>query len=566
LNTNDLGNLNVSGLPFSRRLSYLFVTHADGALELHRMTRTYGSDAELRRDRRVNIQAISGAFAVTANPHIMTAVNSDVKLEICFDGSEALRFRGSGAGLLIATTPLSHIDGEYIMDRLDGTIQVTQFMRGELLFAPIVGTLTLKESAIIAAPDDNGNFEFAVHYADEFAEQFTEYKPFETRASESLRDFTEWYSMFANVGAKYEPMKRLAVYMIWISQIAPKGYLKDPAILYSKSTEQACFSWHQVYHAMVMRDPDNAAQTLMNLFGSQDEFGELPDLVDDHNVNITATKPPFHGYGLLYMLERIGDKLTPEHCRQMYGGLAKLFKFWTTLRDTDNDGVPQYNHGCESGHDFSLMFAKGVPVETPDIISYIALLAEGLGKLAERLELTAEAAEWNQKYDYLMNKLTTRFWNGERFHARLSGSHEVVEFDELEAYLPLMLGERLPPEIVERCVTDLTDPELYYTPYGLRSAPKRDGAPGVIMGFSQVKILPGLYKAGRTELAAELLRGYCDWGAEHSPGFLFVEPSANPAPGAANAEFEGFTELSALSGAIWLGCASFLEEIDNGTI
>jgi hypothetical protein len=434
------------------------------------------------------------------------------RIEMCFGNPAVLRVRCSGIGFTYDATDL------FKVERIDAD-------------------------------------EYAIKLADDTTKY--RYKDFDACAADASADYEKWLAMYPPVNARYEPMKRLAVYMIWICQIAPKGKLKEPAILFTKPTEQACFSWHQVYHAMLMNDPECAAQTLMNLFQNQDEFGELPDLVDDRYVNITATKPPFHGYGLLYLLERIGDKFTEQQLRSMYTGLERLFGFWAVMRDTDEDGVPQYNHGCESGYDFSAMFAKGVPVETPDIISYMILLAEGLGELASRLNMAADAREWRTISLHLLHALTTEFWTGERFIARLSGTHEEVIFDELEAFLPLMLGERLPKNIVERLASDLANPDKYWTPWGLRSAPKRVGQSSVIMGFSQIKILPGLYKAGYRELAANLLRGFCDYGAEHTPGFLFVAPEDG---------FEGdfggeFGELSALSGAIWLGCAAFLEEM-----
>ncbi|MCL1835334.1 MAG: hypothetical protein FWG48_04160 [Oscillospiraceae bacterium] len=234
----------------------------------------------------------------------------------------------------------------------------------------------------------------------------------------------------------------------------------------------------------------------------------------------------------------------------MYDGLTKLFGFWTTLRDTDNDGVPQYNHGCESGYDFSLMFAKGVPVETPDIICYVALLAEALAQLAAGLSKPGDAAKWREKSDFLLGKLFTEFWNGERFIAKLSGLHETVVFDELEAYLPFMLGKRLPPEIAGKMAADLQ--ASYTSPHGLLSRPK-DGKPGTIMGFSQVKILPGLFETGHREQALRLLRGFVDHGAEHDPVFFFSEDGSNLGT-------NQFTSMSALSAAQWLACANFLYE------
>ena len=362
--------------------------------------------------------------------------------------------------------------------------------------------------------------------------------------------YQEWYGLYPTVAQEYEEMKKKAVRLIWESRAEPKGHIKEPMIRFTKPPEQNCFSWHQVYHAIAMSNAEHAVQTLMNMFPNQDEYGELPDLMTEDYINITATKPPIHGYGALILLERFGDGITKAHCERMYPGLSKLYSFWTTLRDTDNDGVPQYNHGCESGFDFSPMFAKGVPVETPDIICYVALLAEALAEIAKRLDMP-DAAQWCDKSKFLLDKLFEEFWDGRRFIAKLSGLHETVEFESLEAYFPLMLGKRLPEHIAAQMAEDLEC--RYCTPYGLRSEPKTD-SPGSIMGFSQVIILPGLYQAGYCDLAKSLIRGYVDYGAKNEPPFFFLEDGSDAGAG-------GFSTMSALSAAQWLRCVEFLYDV-----
>ncbi|MCL2124415.1 MAG: hypothetical protein FWH33_00310 [Oscillospiraceae bacterium] len=359
--------------------------------------------------------------------------------------------------------------------------------------------------------------------------------------------FQQWYDLYPKVEPQYESMKKKAVHLIWESRAEPSGYIKEPMIRFTKPPELNCFSWHQVYHAMAMSDVDMAVQTLMNMFQNQDEFGELPDLMTENYINITATKPPIHGYGALRIIERYGDLLTTAHCEAMYPGLSRLYGFWTTLRDTDNDGVPQYNHGCESGFDFSTMFAKGVPVETPDIICYVALLAEALAEIANRLGLP-EAQEWARKSNLLLDKLFSEFWNGSRFIAMLSGLHEHVLFDSIEAYFPFMLGKRLPAHISAVMADDLET--CYLSPYGLRSEPK-SGRKSMIMGFSQVIILPGLYQAGYRDLATKAVRGFTDYGAAAEPVFFFADDGSS-------ARENDFTKMSALSAAMWLDCATFL--------
>jgi len=576
----------ITQICFSRRLSYLSITEdmaptETGAdrkqLTLCRSVRPYSWNDEIKRPRRFGFRPIfdqkSISYRIEANPGSMQVQTAYGNCSICFDGPETIRLRGNGITMRFFTK-MGKCEGA--VDRLDGTYQVNYFMAGEYLFKPIRGKISFeaewlwdRESSsdvvIDLEPDESGEFEVALHYAEYGAEAYEEYRPFEECAMESMEDFNKWYDMYPPVPGRYENLKKLSIYAIWVCYIDAKGMLTEPAILFSKPNASAVFSWHQAYFAMSINDPDVSAQLLMDLFAYQDEYGELCDLCDDTFYNVMATKPPFHGYALLHMINHMD--ITAKHAEKMYDGLANLFKWWTVTRDTDGDGIPQYNHGCESGVDASDLFAKGVPVETPDIISYCTLLAEGLSKLAALMGRTDEAAAWQAKSDRLLEVLLSDFWDGRKFISRLSTTKEIIESTELEIYMPLMLGDRLPKDIVKRMVKDLTDPELYYTPVGFRSNVKRykDGQamPGYIGGFAQVKLLPGLYMAGEKELARELLTGYANKSAERLPGFGVLEFTPPGAPGGGGFFQTPGGALNALAAAMFLIAINFLEEIST---
>ena len=140
-----------------------------------------------------------------------------------------------------------------------------------------------------------------------------------------------------------------------------------------------------------------------------------------------------------------------------------------------------------------------------------------------------------------------------------------METEELEAYMPVMLGERIPKNILDAMLEDLTDPEKYYTPIGFRSAPKKivDGKPmpGFIAGFAQVKMLPALWYAGEKDLARSLIAGYCEKSAEKVPGFGLLEFKPEGMPDMNDFFNVPGGGLNSLSAAMFLCLASFLEEI-----
>jgi hypothetical protein len=488
--------------------------------------------------------------------------------QVCFDNENLIRIRGRGISFRLFAALQQH---ESANPRLDGTYQASIEEAGECLFVPVNGNLDFdsewdyshmgcKDLTLEAQPDNNGEFELAIHFADSNACRQEIYRPFDECVAEAQADYDKWYAMYPPVPSRYEDTKKISVYAIWICYIAPKGLLTKNIVLFDKRNTSA-FSWHQAYHALtIAKDADKAVEIMLAMFEYQDEYGEIPDLMDDKFMNILATKPPFHGYALLKMFENLGDKLTAAHCEAMYGPLSRWYDWWMTFRDTDGDGVPQYNQGCESGNDFSPMLEKGIPVECPDLMAYLILLSEGLAKLAARIGKFDEERAWSEKSKRMLETLINEFWDGEKFIARLSSSHEIVEFEETDAYVPIMLGKRLPQNILDKMAKYLLDPEKYYSPKGFRSVPKqyKDGAalPGFIGGFEQIKIIPGLYEAGYREAARAALVGFCEANKEKLPNFAYME--FDP-PGMDRPEI--FGPCSALSSAIFIAMANYLYKI-----
>jgi hypothetical protein len=589
LEQRDELHFDVVTVAFGRGLSHLAVTEElapteTGAqrkqLTLYRGVRTYGKTEDILRTRPIGFRPLydqrSLAYRLDATPDMLRVKTEFGEVQVVFDGTDALRLRGRGVSLRFFAK-MGPREGAVL--RPDGSCQINQLMAGEFLFVPIKGRLDFEgewlwqqggasDALIDIEPGADGEFELALHWAEHGAVKKNAYRPLEVCQAEARADYDQWYALYPPVPGRFEYLKQLCAYAVWICRAEARGLMRCPGVLFTKPTASGMFSWHQAYHAMsVTNDPEASVELMLNFFPYQDAFGELPDIQDDKYCNILATKPPFHGYALLYMLDHLGDGLTEDHCRRLYGPLAKLYGFWTGLRDTDGDGVPQYNHGCESGIDNSDMFRKGVPVETPDIISYCVLLAEGLGKLAERQGLAQEALAWAQKSETLLQALLGEFWNGKRFVARLSTTHEVVETEELEAYMPLMLGRRLPKAMLDAMLEDLTDPEKYFTPFGFRSGPKRyaegKALPGFIGGFAQVKMLPALWQAGEQALAQALIAGYCEKSAEGVPGFGILEFKPEGMPDVNDFFNKPGGGLNSLAAAMFLCLAGFLEEIKS---
>ena len=578
---------NISDVPFGRKLSFLSIKEGLAPTEsrnerkqliLSRLQKNYIETKEmppgLMYMRPMNGRTTLPYYA-SATPSLMELATEFGYIQFCFEDKDTIRIRGRGIGLRF----YSKINfSEMCIARLDGTYQISYDVVGEFLFVPISGKFEfdsewvfkrggIDDVTIDVSPDENGEFEIALHYAESCAKGRESYKPFEECVEDAQLDYSEWLDMMPDVPGRYDDIKKLAAYSIWICHVAPMGILKNNITLFAK--DNSAFSWHQAYFAMAaVKDVDMSVEFMRCMFDYQDEYGEIPDLVDDQYINILATKPPFHGFAMLYILDRIGDRMTKEHCETLYLPLSKWYDWWMTLRDTDGDGVPQYNQGCESGMDFTQMLSKGTPVEAPDLLAYMALMAEALGRLAKMIGKDEKAKAWEEAGKKHIEVLINEFWDGERFVARLSSSHDLIEFDEVEAYVPLMLGSRLPDKIVDKLTETLADPEKYYTDIGFRSAPKsydQEGrhVPGFIGGFAQVKLIPGLYEAGKKELARKVLTGFCEANLKNLPNFGYLEIDPPKVPGAPDSFISSFGKCSSLSSAIFLVMASYLAEMSK---
>lgn len=550
--------------PFGRSLTPLFIREkrAGKQLAISRTQKLYALSGDTRCPDLFDLFVLDGndqaEFADVVAPGELSLRTASGAIYVCFDTGDIIYLRGKGAGARF----VAHLSPECTAIALtDNTYQLSFDPIGAFLFVPISGALSMRsdgERAIIQTASDE--FALAIHYHFAQPRKLSAYKPFEICAREARDDYLKWLSMYPPVPKRFEEMKRLAAYSVWICYCAPSGILKDNLIYFSK--DYSALSWHSSYHALaITEDVDMAVKILCSIFPYMDERGQLPDLIDDQYANYLSTKPPIQGYVALKMLERWGDKLTREHCAKLYAPMKKWRDWWTTMRDSDHNGIPQYNQGCESGMDFTQMLELGTPVECPDLITYMALMEECLGALAARLDMKNEAAAWNARSIALVECLIDEFWDGERFFARLSTNRQKVVIREAEGFVPMMLGRRLPSEIVDKLAEKLADRDEYYTDIGFRSASKREngGKPGVVMDFTQIRLIPGLFEAGKRRLALGALEGFLDKNLLDGPCFGYMEPDESGQ--AAENVFEQvdfMNKFSALSSSVFLVLANLL--------
>jgi glycogen debranching enzyme len=250
------------------------------------------------------------------------------------------------------------------------------------------------------------------------------------------------------------------------------------------------------------------------IFDFQTPAGSIPDIASDADFITNFVKPPVHGWALRELRRHV--RLTPAQKRHALAVLEKWTRWWLDYRDDDHDGLPQYNHGNDSGWDNATVFAHGTPIEGPDLAAFLVIQMDECARLASELKRPAAARRWHREADALTARLLTHSWRGDRFVAPRSGDHALApESQSLIPFMPLLLGKRLPVAIREKLVADLRRPGHLLTPYGLATeSPKSplynpDGYwRGPIWAPSTLLIACALRDCGETAFAADIARRF----------------------------------------------------------
>ena len=535
----------IDNIPFSKSGSYLVFATGEGEIPgainlfLREVSGKYawGDDRIFRIELELDGEVLRFSH-VDASPHLLTARTGTHTLEICFEDNRTIRFRSSGASLIITKVMEDPRHWEWVIPvgenqtRIHGGFDkyALTAVKGNLV--KLVGERKVVVSGDFALEDDRGRRVWAQFRIDPGSrgeceaalERYTGgwaprvyTKPFSQCANDALKDFEDFYHKNPGVPETYTRSAIEAAYVNWSSLVEPRGLLKRPTMFMSKDLMRHVWSWDHCFNALALAygNPRLAWDQFMVFFDLQDETGALLDYVNDHHGQIDFVKPPIHGWTLQKMLD-IG-MVTLEMKQEIYAPLAKWTNFWFNFRDDDGDGLPQYNHGNDSGWDNGTPFNVGYPVEGCDLAAYLIIQMDVLSRLANDLGRTRDSEAWKARADELLERLVGNLWCGDRFVSTRSGDGAITEDSRsLMLFLPMVLGRRLPDHIREELLERFRESGLV-TQYGPASehveSPhyKEDGYwQGAIWPSATLLITEGVNNCGDRQLAVEIARKYAD--------------------------------------------------------
>jgi len=536
-------DLNLTQVPFSRAGSYLAFSLRDPAdappweqrpgeaLFL----RTVRGDRETDRVFRLDVLGADGGpcpFRAEAAPGRLRLHAGTGAVDVCLVGAGMVRLRGTGgAGLRLTLVRVGGYGNAQPYDQEGRWLVNAWAARMTFLLSAQAGSLAVDAPFAVARaerivaeflPDSGGTFEAT---AEEFLPEHAPAAPAISFDEDSARAAAEFEAFRAGLPPAPEPLGTTAdlmAYVLWSATVAAEGHFKRPAVLMSKNHMTSVWSWDHCFNALALMPhaPALAWDQFLTPFDHQDAAGALPDSVNDKVIVRSFTKPPIHGWTLRGLMER--DRtgfLTPDRLAEVYAPLALWTRWWLLFRDQDGDGVPQYNHGNDSGWDNCTAFDVGFPLEGPDLSAYLVLQLDALAVLARRLGKPGEAASWAGEADALLGRLMTHSWRGARFIAPRSGAHDAVPLeagDSLLSFLPLVLGDRLPQEARGPLVAGLLAPGRFVGEYGLAtealSSPRHEADGywrGPVWAPPVLLIADGLRRMGETGAGQDIAARFC---------------------------------------------------------
>ena len=469
-------------------------------------------------------------FAIIMHPEelILRTLYGDIR--ICIAESKLILFKGeNGLGIRFYSTE----------ERFDRVTKPRGKNAWETLFRrafstvvhPIQGNISANapwnwdelqcgKSSIDVTADENGNMLCSLEEFKHCGYVRDSYPSYEDALKEVKEDWETFLNNIPVLPEKYEPLRARAAYNLWNYTVGPCGNIKRNYLYMSKRGPAS--QWQNSYQAVAFGNNISLGWDQMLVsFDHQDEVtGQLPDFYDDYAGQFTAIRPPIQGWALKLM-KRLGyyQQIPLEEIREFYPKCAAWADFFAKYRTDGVDGLPHYEHSDESGMEDGSTFRESNDMVTPDLPAYLVLLFEELGEMSEQLGMDPSVKEeWYRKAKDIQQRLIDKLWNGEYFESHTLEGKTVDKDYGILGYMPVILGHRLPEEILSRLISDLKIEGYILSDVGfdkekIAARDLCDVAHNEVRGFIyhpfNVMLISALYDCGEEDFASEVASRYC---------------------------------------------------------
>jgi len=251
-------------------------------------------------------------------------------------------------------------------------------------------------------------------------------------------------------------------------------------VMPSKAYYLGAWLWDNALHAIALRHLDiHLAQDQIKLMlDHQLPDGMLPDAIYDegvvseidHPIHARVTKPPILAWAAFKVYESQPDI---DFLKEIYPALVRENSWWFAQNDIDANGLVEYAHPYSSGLDDNPLWDGEMPVESPDINTYLILQMESLAKIAAILGFQEEAKVWEKRAYSVTERMIASMWDEKKGFFWATHNNQRVAVTTPFNLLPLWTGN-LSKEMVVKVIDNLTNPDLFGGEWMLPTVAKSD--------------------------------------------------------------------------------------------
>jgi Mannosylglycerate hydrolase MGH1-like glycoside hydrolase domain len=355
-----------------------------------------------------------------------------------------------------------------------------------------------------------------------------------------------WFAAVPPVEDKYAAQYYYAWWILRAGLLSPRYFLTREAMIPSMISYIGVWQWDAFFHALAYQYVDQrlAENQLRVLLDHQSPDGMIPDAVYDegavttlalpHSTQIVeVTKPPLLAWAALKLYALSGNR---DFLDEIYEPTVRWSEWWFQKNDDDQDGIVQYTHPNSSGLDDSPLWDQGMPVESPDLNTYLVIQMDTLGQIAQILGLPEEARKWRERAEALTTRMIEHFWDERAGVFWATYQHQPIPVLTPFNLYPLLTG-RLSPAMTARLVDHLLSPEEFWTTWPLPTVACSDPTYDPYQmwrGPTWVNInylfIEGLLKAGFSDLARQLRDKTLELLMRHNDIYEYYNPETGERP------------------------------------
>ncbi len=486
--------INLRQIPFSERGSRVLVYRDNHQFSIRMSERWYklGGKISAYRDRPPLLDSwgftdVNGnplPASVTTYPHCLEVETPLGVFEIVFQDTETLMISLPTAQCGVVFR--ARMDQAWV-DRRGGVLRLTGDIRRNIAY-----TTNARILSNSASPDEEGSHRVAMMMDASEGEKglllnitprlgFNRWVPSPQTVCEAARQRWEaWYQAIPPVLPEYQPQYLYAWWIMRVGLLSPRYFITREVMAPSKSYYVGSWQWDNFFHALAYRHVDArlAQDQLRILVDHQREDGMIPDAIHDEGtvthldfpVEADVTKPPLLAWAAWKLYEFDHDR---EFLDEIYGPIKKWNNWWFEKNDLDGNGLCEYLHPFSSGLDDSPLWDEGMPVESPDLNTYLCLQQEALAKIAAEIGEPEEALQWSRRAETMAQRLIDLRYD--RKAGVFWATHQGKPIRCLTPFnlFPLITG-RLPEQIADRLVNHLMDPQEFWSRFPLPTVAMND--------------------------------------------------------------------------------------------